>query len=133
MPPAKRQRGNYMRRKDAQAIKRARKRARLTQRELAYLARCSQATIYLLEKDGPTGLDTISDDLAIAICDRLHVDLEDLFEPRTVPSRPRVSNVRRKIGQAEATVGAVTVPVLGAVLIPLLLLLLAGVTGIGAR
>lgn len=88
-----------MRRKDPQALRRARKRARLTQRELAFLARCSQATIYLLEKDGPTGMDTCSDDLAIAICDRLHVDVEDLFEERPNSSRPRVSDVRRKVSQ----------------------------------
>lgn len=90
-----------MRRKDPQALKRARKRARLTQRELAYLARCSQATIYLLEKEGPQGMATISDDLAIAICDRLHVDVEDLFEAGPLTSRRRVSSVRRETGQPE--------------------------------
>lgn len=100
---AKRQRSNYMRRKPggAAALKRARKRARLTQRELAYLARCSQATIYLLEKDGPTGLDTLSDELAIAVCDRLHIDVEDVFEAQSTPSRPRVSDVRRRTGQVK--------------------------------
>lgn len=75
-----------MRRKDAAALKRARKRAGLTQRELAYLCRVSQTTIYLLEKSGPTGMETCSDDLAIAIAKRLKVDVEDIFIPRTAAS-----------------------------------------------
>jgi DNA-binding XRE family transcriptional regulator len=102
---AKRQRSNYMRRKPGGAalLKRARKRARLTQRELAYLARCSQATIYLLEKDGPGALETVSDELAISVCDRLHIDVEDVFEARTAPSRPRVSNGRSRTSQQTET------------------------------
>jgi putative transcriptional regulator len=70
----------WMKTKDAgQPLARARKRARLTQRELAFLARCSQTTVYLLE----TGrMLTCSDDLALRLIDRLPIDLEDAFEPR---------------------------------------------------
>lgn len=88
-----------MRRKDPQALRRARKRARLTQRELAFLARCSQATIYLLEKAGPDGMDTCSDDLALRICDRLHVDVEDLFEERSSSRSTGVTTGQRATSQ----------------------------------
>lgn len=67
----------WMKTKDGgQPLLRARKRARLTQRDLAYLARCSQTTIYLLENGRMT---TCSDDLARRLVDRLHVDVEDVF------------------------------------------------------
>jgi DNA-binding XRE family transcriptional regulator len=89
-----------MRRKDPAALKRARKRAGLTQKELGLLVRCSQTMIYLLEKPGPHGIDTCSDDLAREICRRLSVDVEDLFEQRGSASRPTVSDVRRRTSQA---------------------------------
>jgi putative transcriptional regulator len=71
----------WMKTKDSgQPLARARKRARLTQRELAFLARCSQTTIYLLE----TGrMETCSDDLALRVVDRLPIDMEDAFEERS--------------------------------------------------
>jgi putative transcriptional regulator len=71
----------WMKTKDGgQPLARARKRARLTQRELAFLARCSQTTIYLLE----TGrMETCSDDLALRVVSRLPIDLEDAFEERS--------------------------------------------------
>ena len=74
----------WMRTKDdGRPLARARKRAGLTQRELAFLARCSQTTIYLLE----TGrMPTCSEDLAGRIVARLPLDLEDAFEERA-PSR----------------------------------------------
>lgn len=79
----------WMRVKDGgQPLARARKRARLTQRELAFLARCSQTTIYLLEKGR---METCSDDLALRIVDRLPVDLEDAFEERRLVVVPKVS------------------------------------------
>lgn len=66
----------------------ARKRARLTQRELAFLAHCSQTTIYLLEK----GLmETCSEELALRIVDRLPLGLEDAFEPRAATAVARVA------------------------------------------
>lgn len=98
-----------MRRKDPDAIRRARKRAQLTQRELAYLAKCTHATIYLLEKAGVDGMQTCSEELATAICSRLKVDVEDLFERRDAPGRRRVSSVRPDTGQestAANTIGA---------------------------
>lgn len=98
----KRHRSSYMRRKDPQALKRARKRQNFTQKELALLVGCSQTMIYLLEKPGPRGVDTCSDALATAIAGRLHVDVEDLFEQRSVPSRPPVSNVQSAIGGSAA-------------------------------
>jgi DNA-binding XRE family transcriptional regulator len=127
-----------MRRKPGGAaiLKRARKRSRLTQRELAYLARCSQATVYLLEKDGPAGLQTLSDELAIAVCDRLHIDVEDVFEAQSTPSRPRVSNVRPSSSQAEsgASVGSASLFTVGGTLVVALeVLLLISMLGIGAR
>ena len=79
-----------MQTKDAGApLGRARKRARLTQRELAFLARCSQTTIYLLETGRMT---TCSDDLALRIVDRLPVDLEDVFLPREAVLLPVVAS-----------------------------------------
>lgn len=79
----------WMKTKDGgQPIARARKRARLTQRELAFLARCSQTTIYLLE----TGrMSTCSDDLALRVVDRLPIDLEDAFEERASARTPSVA------------------------------------------
>jgi DNA-binding XRE family transcriptional regulator len=67
---------------DGRPIRRGRKRRRLTQRDLAYLCRVSQTTIFLLEKPGAKGMDTCSDELAQRIADRLDVDVEDLFVPR---------------------------------------------------
>jgi DNA-binding XRE family transcriptional regulator len=80
-----------MRVKDGGApIKRARARRRLTQRELAFLARpCSQTTVYLLEKGK---MPTLSDELAQRIANRLDVDVEDLFEPRSSSRMPAVSS-----------------------------------------
>lgn len=73
---------------DGQPLARARKRARLTQRELAFLARCSQTTIYLLE----TGrMPTCSDDLALRIVGRLPIDLEDAFTERASVSLSAVA------------------------------------------
>ena len=62
-------------------ITRARKRAGYTQTDLANLARCSQQYISLIER----GEDTdCSERLALAICKRLHLDVEDVFEERPV-------------------------------------------------
>lgn len=81
----------WMRVKDEGApIKRARARRRLTQRELAFLARpCSQTTIYLLEKGK---MPTLSDELALRIASRLDVDVEDLFEERSSSRMARVTS-----------------------------------------
>jgi putative transcriptional regulator len=65
-----------MRVKDPAALRRKRKNQRFTQRELAYLVRRSQSTIYLLENGKMT---TLSEDLALALAGRLKCDWEDLF------------------------------------------------------
>jgi len=88
----------WMQTKDAGApLMRARKRARLTQRELAYLARCSQTTIYLLETGRMT---TCSDDLALRIVQRLPVDMEDVFVARAAPAVAAVTTGHRVSGDA---------------------------------
>ncbi|WP_163275364.1 helix-turn-helix transcriptional regulator [Cellulomonas iranensis] len=66
-----------MRVKDPAQIRRWRKQRHFTQRDLAYLVRRSQATIWQLESGR---LKTITEDLAIAIAARLDVPWEDLFE-----------------------------------------------------
>lgn len=62
--------------KDPGQIRRWRKQRRFSQRELAFLVRRTQSTIYLIE----TGkLRNVTEDLAIAIAARLDVPWEDLF------------------------------------------------------
>jgi putative transcriptional regulator len=63
--------------KDGALVRRARKQRRFSQRELAFLVRRSQSTIYLIETNR---LKTITEDLAIAIAARLEVPWEGLFE-----------------------------------------------------
>lgn len=88
----------WMQVKDPAAVKRARKRAGHTQRDLAFLARCSQTTIYLIE----TGrMPTLSDDLAIRIARRLpSCDLEDLFAARESAPMPAPATGSRVKGRA---------------------------------
>lgn len=83
-------RGIWMRVRDPQALKRWRERRGLSQRELAYLCRCSQNAISLLEKGT---MQTLSEDLALTIARRLDVPWEDLFETRKDPGVRRVSPV----------------------------------------
>lgn len=66
-----------MRVKDPARVRRQRKFKRYSQRELAFLVRRTQSTIYLIET---SKLRTISEDLAIAIAARLDVPWEDLFD-----------------------------------------------------
>ena len=70
-----------MRVKDGGQIRRWRKQRHFSQRELAFLVRRTQSTIYLIESGG---LRAISEDLAIAIAARLDVPWEDLFEANEV-------------------------------------------------
>lgn len=81
--------------KEPAALKRARAKARLTQRELALLAKCSHSTIYLLENGK---MSTLSDALADRIAHRLHRDVEDLFLEHTASSVPVLDS-----GSASAT------------------------------
>lgn len=64
---------------DGAPVARWRKLRRLTQRDLAYLCKCSQATISLVERGE---MQTMSEDLALTIADRLAVPWEDLFVAR---------------------------------------------------
>jgi transcriptional regulator with XRE-family HTH domain len=67
-----------MRVKDPGELRRWRQRRSLSQRDLAYLCKCSQAAISLLERGGMTSL---SDDLALTLSARLQVPWETLFDP----------------------------------------------------
>lgn len=78
-----------MRVKNPAQIRRWRKQRHFSQRDLAYLVRRSQSTIYLLETGGMT---TCSEDLALAIAARLDVPWEDLFEAREAVSEPGMSS-----------------------------------------
>lgn len=62
--------------KDPGQIRRWRKQRKFSQRELAFLVRRTQATIWQIE-DGR--LRNITEDLAVAIAARLDVPWEDLF------------------------------------------------------
>lgn len=82
-----------MRVKDGPALRRWRKRRHLSQRDLAFLARCSQNTISLLERGT---MKTLSEDLALSIARRLDVPWEDLFEPRGSSVARLVSTAARR-------------------------------------
>ncbi|WP_164911921.1 helix-turn-helix domain-containing protein [Mycobacteroides franklinii] len=66
-----------MRVKDGDRVRRWRKQRHYSQRELAFLVRRTQSTIYLIETNK---LRAITEDLALAIAARLDVPWEDLFE-----------------------------------------------------
>ncbi|MCZ1075049.1 helix-turn-helix transcriptional regulator [Rhodococcus sp. A5(2022)] len=69
--------------KDPAQIRRWRKQRHFTQRELAFLVRRTQATIWQIEAGK---LRNISEDLAIAIAARLDVPWEDLFVAHEIPA-----------------------------------------------
>lgn len=79
-----------MRVRDPQALKRWRERRGLSQRDLAFLCKCTQNTIYLLESGR---MATCSEDLALTVARRLDVPWENLFEAREDAGVRRVSNV----------------------------------------
>ena len=79
----------WMKVKDPELLKRRRKRLNLSQTELAFLAKCSQATISLLEVGG---MKTLSEDLALELAKRLASDWEDLFVATPDVRVQRVSN-----------------------------------------
>lgn len=84
----------WMQVKDPEVISRWRKRRQLSQRDLAFLCRCSQNAISLIELGK---LPTISEDLGIAIAKRLDVPWEDLFTAR------ETSGMRRSPRGASST------------------------------
>ena len=87
-PPVKR-RDVWMQVIDPGKIRRRRKSKHFSQRELAYLVRRSQSTIYLIE----TGkLRNISEDLACSIAARLDLDVEDLFVAHDDPVAPETAH-----------------------------------------
>jgi len=86
-----------MRVREAQALRRWRERRHLSQRELAFLARCSQNSIHLLESGQ---MPTLSEDLALTIARRLDVPWEDLFEAREGSGMRRVTTARLSTHQA---------------------------------
>jgi DNA-binding XRE family transcriptional regulator len=101
-PLRRRTPGVWMRRKeDGAVLRRKRQKQQLSQGELAFLVGCSHTTIYLLEKAGPRGMQTCSEQLAIEIARRLHVDPEDLWEERQ-GSRPRSRMGNVSVGRAAA-------------------------------
>ena len=90
-----------MRVRDSQELRRWRQRRGLSQRDLAYLCRCSQATISLLERGTMTG---ISEELALMISTRLQVPWEALFDPGPLPAGARPVP---PVGQSDAGAGAI--------------------------
>lgn len=78
-------------------IVRARKKAGYTQTDLANLARCSQQYISLIERGDDTDC---SERLALAICKRLELDMEDVFEERPVYVAPKRTS--SKVGSRAA-------------------------------
>lgn len=91
---------SYMRTKDPEALRRWRVRRGLSQRDLAYLCRCSQASISLIERGEMLNL---SEDLAMTLARRLDVPWEDLFEARGDARVRRVASatgIKRQKGAA---------------------------------
>lgn len=92
-------RGTWMKVRDAQALKRWRERRQLTQRDLAFLCRCSQNTIHLLESGR---MPTLSEDLALVLARRLDVPWEDLFEARESTGMRKMASGKSSSKQASA-------------------------------
>ncbi|MGB3602760.1 MAG: helix-turn-helix transcriptional regulator [Gordonia sp. (in: high G+C Gram-positive bacteria)] len=76
--------------KDGAQVRRWRKKARYSQRELGFLVRRTHTTIYKIEAGI---LTNISEDLALDIANRLEVPWEDLFIAREVTANPEVATV----------------------------------------
>jgi transcriptional regulator with XRE-family HTH domain len=89
--------------KDPDTIKRWRKRRRYTQRELAFLVRCSQNTISLIEKGD---MLTMSEDHALELAYRLDVPWEELFERRQHSGVRRMAHGASSASQTAAPVAS---------------------------
>ena len=77
---------------DPAKLKRRRKAKGFTQDDLAYLGRCTQQYVSLLEN----GTDRdCSEEIALRICKALDVELEDYFEARAVVSMSTVATASR--------------------------------------
>lgn len=90
----------WMRVKDPAKIRRWRKQRHYSQRDLAFLVRRSQNTIYLLEAGK---MPTLSEDLALAISARLDVPWEDLFDEETIKPMPKMESDTRTTRQSGRT------------------------------
>ena len=77
-----------MRVKDPAALRRKRVNRKFSQRDLAFLVRRSQNTIYLLESGK---MKTLSEDLALLIAARLEVEWEDYFDLEEFEVAPSVT------------------------------------------
>lgn len=82
-----------MRVKDPSALRRKRLNRKYSQRDLAYLVRRSQNTIYLLENGK---MKTLSEDLALLLAARLEVEWEDYFELEENEIAPAVTNASQR-------------------------------------
>ncbi len=78
----------WMKVKDPAMIRRWRKQRHYSQRDLAFLVRRSQNTIYKLENGK---LRTLSEDLALAIAARLDIPWEDLFLEEEAKAMPQLT------------------------------------------
>lgn len=85
--------------KDPAKIRRWRLQRHFSQRELAFLVRRTQTTIYAIENGK---LDTITEDLAMAIAGRLDVPWEDLFDARESVLPPSLSSAVHPTGSEVA-------------------------------
>lgn len=96
------QRGAWMRLRDPKKLRSWRVHRNLTQRELAFLCKCSQNSIHLLESGRMT---SVSEDLAMTICRRLDIPWEDVFEARESSGMRRVTSgdsIRRRTDEGAA-------------------------------
>lgn len=88
----------WMKVKDPAMIRRWRKQRHYSQRDLAFLVRRSQTTIYHLEKGS---MRTLSEDLALAIAARLEVPWEDLFIPEEEKPMPEMTSSQSRTAERE--------------------------------
>lgn len=84
--------------KDAATLRRRRVNEGLTQRDLAFLVRRSQATVWKLENGQ---LKTITEDLALAIAARLKRDWEELFTLEEHEIMPKLTSSLSIVDQPE--------------------------------
>lgn len=90
----------WMRVKDPKKLERARKNRRLTQAELARLARISQQYISVMENEKITNRPDISEAIAERICRYLAIDLEDHFDDVAPLAAPVITTASRGAGRA---------------------------------
>ncbi|MGO1320430.1 MAG: helix-turn-helix transcriptional regulator [Galactobacter sp.] len=88
-----------MRVKEPARLRRKRMARHYTQRQLAFLVRRSQTTIYLLENGK---MKTLGEDLAVALAAYLGEDLEDLFDVEEEKPVPKMETGIKDIRHAAA-------------------------------